>query len=191
MRSKKKLEGVLISGITLIVIGIVLVVSSGMSILGPAVNSKSTFSEIHPGEYSSPNITLTASSVLVVLNVTGNYHVIPQSDLKLAGKGNITLYSINPYPGNRISIGGSTFIGGDNSTLYGNLTGTYIIVTFSFAYPEIAYMVEHPGLTDLLGITGSIGLLLFFFGIPVLIIGITKEIHRRRRSKDLEDLMNL
>ncbi len=188
MVAKKKIDPILASGISALALGIVLVFSVGFTLLGPALTDKSTFTEINAGEYASHNISLTDKSVLYVLNVTRNFELVPSPAVNKINLTNVANFSVEPVPGQAITVGGINFSVGENSTLYGNLAGNYTIVSFSNSPPNISYLVESTSA----GVVGNIGILGFIMAIasiPAIIYGALRQIRRMRDKTDIEDLL--
>lgn len=190
MAGRRRIDKILVSGITLLAIGVVLLASSAAALLGPAVTNRGTFVQIHLNEYASPNITLNDNSALYVLNVTKNFSLVPSADIGKVNSSNIATYAIAPVPGGSINLGGTVLYSGDNSTLYGNIAGQYSIVSFSGSVPKITYIVEHStvSLFANLGIAGGV---MAIFSIPAIVIGALRQVRIMKNEKDIEDLLNM
>lgn len=190
MAIRGKVDGVLFSGIVLIAFGIILISAFAGAFLGPAMANRTVFTEIKTNEYASPNITLDGGSILYVLNVTKNFYLVPAQDVSNLTAGSIAEYAISPVKGGSVNVGGTVYLSGDNSTLYGNLDGQYTIVTFSPSYPSITYVTVHPGTTAIVDFA-IIGFVIFFISVPVIIFGIIRQVRMMRNKRDLEELMRM
>lgn len=184
-----KLHRVLISGLVMLLVGIVLVVGAAIATIGPVIASGHGFSGVSPGEYASSNISLNQDDVLFVINSTSSTYVIPSADLHDVSATNISNYSEETVPGNTTDVGGTTYQAGSNTTLYGNLSGTYRIVVFSSRTPQMSFSVDSPFTTLPVATIGLIGVPLVFIGVPTTIIGAVLHFRGRRMEGKIDDLM--
>jgi hypothetical protein len=146
-------------GLVILVIGVVLFFGGAIGALG-SISINNTFTQPHPGEYVSAEITLNTTSGLAVASPAATGGIIHAQDLGLVNSTNLGTYVI-PYS--------SSAAGTD---IYKSLVGDYYYVAFSTTQPGTT-IVATPAKVSVAsyGVLVLAGIVLAIAGIVVAIIG--------------------
>jgi hypothetical protein len=149
---------------------IVLIVGVGVLFVGATETAATltiitTFNEQHPGEYASPEIDLTTSSVIEVQAPGAVSGVVHAQDLYSVNKTNLASYALKP---NATVAGTQQFRG---------ITGDFYYVDFSSAPPSVTHVVVTPFRSGVIRFVALVlaGLIGAVVGAIVAVMGLRRD----------------
>ncbi len=167
LRGNKMRKKIVISGLIVLIIGIVIVgsstavVLSNTSVGGKLVQSNS-------GEWESPVINVSSGYRIVVTSHVSEFAIIPSKDMSIVNATNVNEYSVSSFKLTNVS---STSI-----SQYKPTSGNYYLVVFTTSSPNVKYTVIKSLSQDArLGLIELAGIDLTIAGFVVLIIGLVKK----------------
>ncbi|WP_393970999.1 hypothetical protein OXIME_001246 [Oxyplasma meridianum] len=145
------------TGLVILIIGIVLVVSGSALLSGKLITGDS-FQHVDSDVFVTKNLQFNGTTFLLVTNTSANISLIRTSDMPLAGPGNISNYAISP----------TLSIFTDRTYKVGS--GNYTLIFFGKLAPHVSYEYILQS-QEYLASLEVIGIVLGIIGFIVMMVG--------------------
>jgi hypothetical protein len=164
-----------IIGLIILVIGIAFV-AGGVAGLKGTTNTISTFTQPQTGEYTSSEVVLNSTAVVVVRPSSSTGGLVPAQTL-----GDVNSTSLATY-----ALPASSTVGG--SATYVGVQGDYYYVIFTSSQPATKIVItEDVAKTAESGILVLLGGILFLAGLIVTIIGAIRKSDKPKQPPGMTD----